>query len=75
MGWRAPSSASSAARASTMSPGSRARVAERAQSLGRTVRRDPHRTVGGKPVAFLPRHGRGHRFSPSDINYRANIDA
>jgi 5'-methylthioadenosine phosphorylase len=27
----------------------------------------------GKPVAFLARHGRGHRFSPSEINYRANI--
>ncbi|MEE3326088.1 MAG: S-methyl-5'-thioadenosine phosphorylase, partial [Myxococcota bacterium] len=25
-------------------------------------------------VVFLPRHGRGHRLSPSDINYRANID-
>lgn len=25
-------------------------------------------------VVFLPRHGRGHRMSPSDINYRANID-
>jgi 5'-methylthioadenosine phosphorylase len=25
-------------------------------------------------VAFLPRHGRGHRFSPTSINYRANID-
>jgi 5'-methylthioadenosine phosphorylase len=24
---------------------------------------------------FLPRHSRGHRYSPSDINYRANIDA
>ena len=23
---------------------------------------------------FLPRHGAGHRLSPSDINYRANID-
>ena len=32
-------------------------------------------TIGGLQVAFLPRHGRGHRFSPSDINYRANIDA
>ncbi len=31
--------------------------------------------VGDTQVAFLPRHGRGHRFSPSDINYRANIDA
>jgi len=29
----------------------------------------------GKQVAFLARHGRGHRFSPSTINYRANIDA
>ncbi len=27
----------------------------------------------GRPVAFLARHGRGHRFSPSEINYRANI--
>jgi 5'-methylthioadenosine phosphorylase len=26
-------------------------------------------------VVFLPRHDRGHRLSPSDINYRANIDA
>jgi 5'-methylthioadenosine phosphorylase len=30
--------------------------------------------IGRTDVAFLPRHGRGHRFSPSDINYRANID-
>ena len=30
--------------------------------------------IGGTEVAFLPRHGRGHRLSPSDINYRANID-
>jgi 5'-methylthioadenosine phosphorylase len=29
----------------------------------------------GVDVVFLPRHGRGHRLSPSDINYRANIDA
>ncbi len=29
----------------------------------------------GEPIAFLPRHGRGHRIPPSDINYRANIDA
>ncbi|MDE2028191.1 MAG: S-methyl-5'-thioadenosine phosphorylase, partial [Candidatus Omnitrophica bacterium] len=27
----------------------------------------------GTPVIFLPRHGRGHRISPSEINYRANI--
>ncbi|WP_407050183.1 S-methyl-5'-thioadenosine phosphorylase [Methyloraptor flagellatus] len=30
--------------------------------------------IGDTEIAFLPRHGRGHRFSPSDINYRANID-
>jgi 5'-methylthioadenosine phosphorylase len=27
----------------------------------------------GREVVFLPRHGRGHRISPSEINYRANI--
>ena len=31
--------------------------------------------LGGQPLVFLPRHGRGHRHSPTDINYRANIDA
>jgi 5'-methylthioadenosine phosphorylase len=31
--------------------------------------------VAGIPVAFLPRHGRGHRLLPSEINYRANIHA
>ncbi len=31
--------------------------------------------IGGTIVVFLPRHGRGHRHAPSDINYRANIDA
>lgn len=31
--------------------------------------------IGRTEVVFLPRHGRGHRLSPSDINYRANIDA
>ncbi len=30
-------------------------------------------TLYGRRVAFLPRHGRGHRFLPTDINYRANI--
>jgi 5'-methylthioadenosine phosphorylase len=30
--------------------------------------------IAGLPVVFLPRHDRGHRLSPSDINYRANID-
>jgi 5'-methylthioadenosine phosphorylase len=30
-------------------------------------------TLYGRRVAFLPRHGRGHRIMPTDINYRANI--
>jgi 5'-methylthioadenosine phosphorylase len=30
-------------------------------------------TLAGKSVAFLTRHGRGHRLSPSELNYRANI--
>ena len=29
---------------------------------------------GSLPVRFLPRHGRGHRISPTGIDYRANID-
>jgi 5'-methylthioadenosine phosphorylase len=29
----------------------------------------------GRTLAFLPRHGRGHRFLPSQINYRANLYA
>ena len=29
--------------------------------------------VGGRSVAFLPRHGKGHEFPPHRINYRANI--
>lgn len=32
-------------------------------------------TLQGVAVAFLSRHGRGHRFNPSEINYRANIYA
>lgn len=31
--------------------------------------------LGDQQLIFLPRHGRGHRHSPSSINYRANIDA
>ena len=30
-------------------------------------------TLEGKPVAFLARHGRGHRLLPSELNFRANI--
>src|SRR5580658_5923411 len=29
--------------------------------------------LGGKDVAFLARHGKGHRISPSELNFRANI--
>ena len=32
-------------------------------------------TLNGRAVAFLPRHGRGHRIPPHQINYRANIFA
>jgi 5'-methylthioadenosine phosphorylase len=32
-------------------------------------------TLAGLPIVFLPRHGKGHVLSPSEINYRANIDA
>jgi 5'-methylthioadenosine phosphorylase len=30
--------------------------------------------LAGQPLVFLPRHGRGHRLGPTDINFRANID-
>jgi 5'-methylthioadenosine phosphorylase len=32
-------------------------------------------TLGGVKLVFLPRHGRGHRLSPTDLNFRANIHA
>jgi len=31
--------------------------------------------LNGQQLVFLPRHGRGHRISPAEVNYRANIDA
>lgn len=31
--------------------------------------------LNGRQMIFLPRHGRGHRIPPSEINFRANIDA
>ena len=31
--------------------------------------------LDGQKLVFLPRHGRGHRVPPSELNYRANIDA
>src|SRR5512141_2506769 len=30
--------------------------------------------IDGLPIVFLSRHDKGHRLSPTDINYRANID-
>jgi 5'-methylthioadenosine phosphorylase len=30
--------------------------------------------INGRGIVFLPRHGQGHRLSPTDIDYRANID-
>jgi 5'-methylthioadenosine phosphorylase len=30
-------------------------------------------TFEGRPVVFLPRHGRGHRLTPGELNFRANI--
>lgn len=31
--------------------------------------------LNGRAVYFIPRHGKGHRFTPSEVNYRANIYA
>ncbi|MFN3076415.1 MAG: S-methyl-5'-thioadenosine phosphorylase [Alphaproteobacteria bacterium] len=31
--------------------------------------------LDGQPLVFLPRHGRGHRIPPTEVNFRANIDA
>jgi len=33
-----------------------------------------HGIIAELPIVFMPRHDKGHRLSPSDINYRANID-
>ena len=34
-----------------------------------------HGSLDGQPLVFLPRHGRGHGILPTEINFRANIDA
>jgi len=31
--------------------------------------------LNGKEICFLPRHARGHKINPSNVNFRANIDA
>ena len=55
-------------------PRSGARSA-RANALRRSFRCVGGGTIEGRRVAFLARHGRGHRFTPSEINYRANLYA
>jgi 5'-methylthioadenosine phosphorylase len=45
-----------------------------ASPWGEASARVRHGSIAGLPIVFLPRHDRGHRLSPSDINYRANID-
>ncbi len=34
-----------------------------------------HGRIGDAELVFLPRHGRGHRLNPSEVNYRANVHA
>ena len=46
--------------------------ASRRPSARRRTPTSPGR-LDGVPVAFLSRHGRGHRLSPTEINYRANV--
>ncbi len=43
--------------------------------FGRTSGEFCFGTFDGQPVVFVPRHGRGHVLPPSEINFRANIDA
>jgi 5'-methylthioadenosine phosphorylase len=55
-----------------------AELTDREEHVVRTPFGDPSgpyvtSTLRGRRVAFLARHGQGHRISPSDLNYRANI--
>ena len=43
--------------------------------FGRTSDEFCFGTLDAQPVVFVPRHGRGHVLPPSEINFRANIDA
>jgi 5'-methylthioadenosine phosphorylase len=43
--------------------------------FGRTSDEFCFGTLDGHPVVFVPRHGRGHVLPPSEIDFRANIDA
>ena len=60
------------ARGSTRSS-SRRRPSRSPTPWGDAQRRADHRQVAGRSVAFLPRHGRDHRFPPHRVNYRANL--
>ena len=48
--------------------------AQSKESLGRPSAPLLTGEIDGLPIVFLSRHDEGHRLSPSDINYRANID-
>src|ERR1700740_725212 len=53
---------------------SRAPGGSRRRPWGERSARVRNGAIAGLPIVFLPRHDKGHRLSPSDINYRANID-
>ncbi len=44
------------------------------EPVGRAVGAARIGEIDGLPIVFLSRHDKGHRLSPTDINYRANID-
>ena len=70
-----PCLASSADPASTICRGWRTSAEETIKSpWGEPSAALTRGVIGGLRVGFLPRHGKGHVLSPSDINYRANID-
>ena len=67
-----PASASSAAPGSMSSSTPPRRWRSRPRSACRAIRSSIGE-VAGRRVAFVPRHGRGHRFPPHRIPYRANL--
>ena len=70
-----PCLALSADPASTTCRGWKMSATRRSKAPGASLpRRSGTALSPGLPIVFLPRHGKGHRLSPSDINYRANID-
>ena len=74
--WVRQASASSAAAAYTTSKGWNNKRWERVDSpFGEPSDELLFGELDGQQLVFLPRHGRGHRIPPSEINFRANIDA